>query len=62
MKTTPIKSQQNVTNIKKYIYIIYDDVQVELIYHNKISIYRASMLLFKIIDNMYKTLNITDQY
>ena len=62
MKTNPIKSQQNVTKIKTYIYIIYDDVQVELIYHNKASIYRASMLSFKIIDHMYKTLNVTDQY
>ena len=37
MKTNLIKSQQNVTKIKKYIH--HDDVQVDLIYHNEIYIY-----------------------
>ena len=44
------------------IYILYDNVQVDLIYDNKTCIYIASILLFRIIDHMYKTFNITDQY
>jgi hypothetical protein len=42
--------------------MLYDDVQVDLIYHNNISIYRPSMLLLRIIDHMYKILDSTDQY
>jgi hypothetical protein len=42
--------------------MLYVGVQVDLIYHNKIYIYIASMLLFKIIDHMHKTLNVTNQY
>ena len=42
--------------------MLYEGVQVDMTYHNYISIYRASMMLFRITDHMYKTLLVTDQY
>jgi hypothetical protein len=48
-------------NIKWNVYFN-DGIPVNLTYHNNISIYRASMMVFRIIDHMYKTLIVTDQY
>ena len=61
MKTNLIKYANKMLQQFK-IYIIYDEVQVDLIHHNKIYMYKVSMLLFKITDHMYKTLNVTGQY
>ena len=61
MKTNLIKYANKMLQQFK-IYIIYDDVQVDLIHHNKIYMSKVSMLLFKITDHVYKTINVTGQY